>query len=151
MRKINYIIIDSDIESHDSKSIRRNVPNSGHHYCVNQQGLVINNVDISKPINLIEGPIYDLDKFNSCSIGIHYCGSLRSEAWLLEPETNCQAMMRQRKALIRLLVELRKHFTDAKILGISEIDGKAPNYKNIIVSDVINMLRKELSMNENNS
>ena len=54
-------------------------------------------------------------------------------------------MMQQRKVLIELLVELRKHFPDAKILGVAEIDGKASHCKNIIVSDAMNVLRQELS------
>jgi hypothetical protein len=51
----------------------------------------------------------------------------------------------QRNALIDLLVELRSHFPDAKILGSTELDGKAIHSCNIIVSDAMNLLRKDLS------
>jgi hypothetical protein len=40
---------------------------------------------------------------------------------------------------------LRKSFPDAKILGVSELDGKALHSKNIIVRDSLNLLRRELS------
>ncbi len=43
------------------------------------------------------------------------------------------------------LVDLRQHFPDAKILGVSEIDGRELYCKNIIVSDAMNVLRRELS------
>lgn len=60
-------------------------------------------------------------------------------------ETRCRAVLKQRSALIRLLVDLRQHYPDAKILGLSEIDGKALHSRNIIVSDAMNVLRRELS------
>jgi hypothetical protein len=40
---------------------------------------------------------------------------------------------------------LRKHFPDAKILGVSELDSKELCAKNIIASNTMNLLRKELS------
>lgn len=145
MRKINYILIDSNTESHDGKPDHHHVLDGRHHYCVNRQGLVTNDVDIRKIINLVEGPIYDRNKFNRCSIGIHYCGSLRPETWMTEPATGCKTMMQQRKALLKLLAGLRKHFPDAKILGVAEINGKASNNDHFIVSDALNVLRKEMS------
>jgi len=45
-----------------------------------------------------------------------------------------------RAELVRVLVELRRHFPDAKILGVSEIGDHC-----IIVSDAMNALRRELS------
>ena len=42
--------------------------------------------------------------------------------------------------LIKQLVDLRRHYPSAKILGISEIDGK-----NIRPSETMNQLRRELS------
>jgi hypothetical protein len=42
-------------------------------------------------------------------------------------------------------VELKSHFPDAKILGSTELDGKAIHSCNIIVSDAMNLLRKDLS------
>jgi len=56
-----------------------------------------------------------------------------------------QGILGQRAALLQLLVELRQHFPDAKILGLSEIDGKDLHSRNIIVSDTMNVLRRELS------
>ena len=47
---------------------------------------------------------------------------------------------KSRKELIKQLVDLRRHYPDAKILGISEIDGK-----NIRPSEAMNQLRRELS------
>lgn len=170
MRKIEYIFIDSDTERCDSasgkpnsleisraqavssnaqnnncKSGRHAVPNLGYHYVVNPEGLVLHPTDISIPAHIIQGPIYDPDKYNRCSICIRYDGSLRSETWLINPDLSCSAAAHQRNALIDLLVELRSHFPDAMILGVSEIDGRELYSKNIIVSDAMNALRRELS------
>ena len=145
MRKIDYLFIDSDTETNNSKSSRRDVSNLRYHYVVNSQGLVINATDIQLTTKLIDGPIYDPDKYNKCSIFIRYCGSLRPEAWLLEPETSSASIMAQRAALLQLLVRLRKHFPEAKILGVSEIDGKGLHSRNIIVSDAMNQIRRALS------
>ena len=145
MRKIKYIFIDSDCQNDSSKSGRRAVSLFRHHFTIAKEGLVLNPIDISQTVNLIEGPIYDSDKYNRCAISIHYCGSLRPEAWLIDQDTSCSKSMYQRAALLQLLVKLRKQFPDAKILCVSELDGKAPYYKNIIVRDTMNLLRRELS------
>lgn len=206
MRKIEYIFIDSDTDRCDSasgkpnsleisraqavssnaqnnncKSGRHAVPNLGYHYVVNPEGLVLHPTDISIPAHIIQGPIYDPDKYNRCSICIRYCGSLEpgalrsalpfgsskrlSTARLplgftaslvevigrplayasLVEELKGHKNLEQREALIRLLVVLRSHFPDAKILGVYEIDGRELYSKNIIVSDVMNALRRELS------
>lgn len=145
MRKIEYIFIDSDRENDTHKSGRHIVPNVGYHFVVNSQGCVINPTDISLTANIIQGPVYDPDKYNKCSIFIRYCGSIRTEEWLINPIASCNAIMAQRAALLQLLVHLRKHFPEAKILGVSEIDGRELYCKNIIVSDAMNVLRKELS------
>jgi len=145
MRKIEYIFIDSDRENHDGKSGRHVVPNFGYHYVVNSEGLVLNPTDISLTANIIQGPVYAPDKYNKCSIFIRYCGSIRSEAWLINPDASVNAIMAQRAALLQLLVHLRKHFPEAKILGVSEIDGRELYCKNIIVSDAMNRIRRELS------
>ena len=172
MRKIEYIFIDSDRENHDGKSDCHDVSNLRYHYVVNQwssehnasslehcrvatevgtansQGCVINPTDVSITNHIIQGPVYDPDKYNKCSIFIRYCGSIRSEAWLLEPAGTLNpatSNLKQRQALISLLVELRRHFPEAKILGVSEIDGREIYCKNIIVSDAMNLLRCELS------
>lgn len=145
MRKIEYIFIDSDTQDNNRKSGHCAVPNLGYHYIVNSEGLVLNPTSVCIPAHIIQGPVYDPDKYNHCSIFIRYCGSLRPETWILEPETSCKAVFRQRAALLQLLVELRQHFPDAKILGVSEIDGRDLYCKNIIVSDAMNVLRRELS------
>lgn len=146
MRNIKYIFIE-DSSSEKSARPRRNSPVSPfrYHYVVNSEGLVIPSVDISHPVSLISGPCYDPDKYNRCSICIRYDGSLRSEAWLINPDLSCSAAAHQRNALIDLLVELRSHFPDAKILGSTELDDKAIHSCNIIVSDTMNLLRKDLS------
>lgn len=133
MRKIEFIFIDSDRENHDGKSGRHDVSNLRYHYVVNSQGLVLNPTDVSITNHIIQGPVYDPDKYNKCSIFVRYCGSIRSE------------LLEHRAALINLLVKLRKQYPDAKILGLSEIDGRELYSKNIIVSDAMNLLRRELS------
>ena len=145
MRKIEYIFIDSDRKDDNHKSGRHVVPNFGYHYVVNSEGLVLNPTDISLTANIIQGPVYDPDKYNKCSIFIRYCGSIRSEAWLINPDASVNAVMAQRAALLQLLVHLRKHFPEAKILGVSEIDGRELYCKNIIVSDAMNQIRREIS------
>ena len=134
MRKIDYIFIDSDHEANNSKSGRYDVSNLRYHYVVNSQGLVINPTPVQLTTKLIDGPIYDPDKYNKCSIFVRYCGDL-----------NSNDILGQRAALLNLLVELRQHFPEAKILGLSEIDGKELHSRNIIVSDAMNVLRRELS------
>jgi len=145
MRKIEYIFIDSDCQTNDGKSRHHALPNFGYHFVVNSQGLVIHPTNIDIPAKLIPGPIYDRDKYNKCSICIRYCGSLRPEAWLIDPNTSCKPVMQQRSALLKLLVQLRGLYPSAKILGVSELDGKELYSKNIIVSDSMNLLRKQLS------
>ena len=145
MRKIDYIFIDSDDQSRSDKSRRDALSLLGYHFIVNSEGLVLPGTDIRCTVQHIPGPIYDPDKYNRNSIFIRYCGSLRLETWILEPETNCRAVFRQRAALLQLLVELRKHFSEAKILGISELAPKETFHRNIIVSDAMNLLRRELS------
>ena len=146
MRSIKYILIDeTPVQNPSDTRGRRPQPLFGYHFCVNSEGLAVPLVDIHQPVSLIEGPIYDPDKFNRCSITIRYCGSLRLESWLMEPGTNCKTMLQQRQALLELLVELRKHFPDAKILGLSELKPKESHARNIIVSDTMNQLRRELS------
>jgi len=53
--------------------------------------------------------------------------------------------LKQREALLELLSQLRQAFPSAKILGVSEINGKELHACNIIVSDAMNVLRRELS------
>ena len=134
MRKIDYIFIDSDREANNSKSDCYDVSNIRYHYVVNSQGIVINPTPVQLTSKLIDGPIYDPDKYNKCSIFVRYCGDIMSND-----------ILGQRATILSLLVELRQHFPDAKILGLSEIDGKELHSRNIIVSDAMNVLRRELS------
>ena len=170
MRKIEYIFIDSDCQTNDGKSRHHALPNFGYHFVINSQGLVLSPTSIDIPAKLITGPIYDRDKYNKCSICIRYCGTLRPEGleqreqsrtcssyaesrqgstecqtWLIDPNTSCKPVMQQRAALLNLLVQLRGLYPSAKILGVSELDGKELYSKNIIVSDTMNVLREELS------
>lgn len=141
MRKIDYIFI----ESHDDMSGHHDVSNLGFHFIVNADGLITNPTDIQHPVNIIQGPIYDPDKYNRCSIFIRLCGSLKPKSLLTNPNTIYNVILVQRAALLRLLVHLRRRFEEAPILGVSELDGKELYHKNIIVSDTMNILRRELS------
>ena len=51
---------------------------------------------------------------------------------------------RNRSELIDQLCKLRKHWPEAKILGVSELDTSA-TYAPIRVSEAMNQLRRELS------
>lgn len=156
MRKIDYIFIDSDTQAPDSKSgrpamsdLRHQLSSLGpYHFIVNSEGCVIPLTDLHRTRELIPGPIYDTDKYNRCSIFIRYIGNLRPEAWLLESSTSLKPATRnlkQRQALFDLLVQLRQCFPSAKILGLSELNGKALHSRNITVSDAMNLLRSKLS------
>lgn len=153
MRKIDYIFIDSDTQAPDSKSgrpamsdLRHQLSSLGpYHFIVNSEGCVIPLTDLHRTRDLIPGPIYDPDKYNRCSIFIRYIGSLRSEAWLINSGDTCKRVSAQRQALLNLLVQLRQCFPSAKILGLSELNGKALHSRNIIVNDAMNLLRSELS------
>ena len=163
MRKINYILISDTLsESGHPATLGSLFPDFGYHFCVNPQGLVIEGLDLSRPTTILPGPIYNPDKYNRCSITIRYCGSLRPESWILNPETG-EALkhetwnlkpetwnLKPRAALIRLLVKLRRHFPDAKILSFSELLPETLNLKpetsgRIHVLDSMNLLRRELS------
>ena len=142
MRKIDYIFVDSACQCKPDRPV---LPNLGYHFVVTSEALVLATTDVSIPVHLIPGPIYDRDKYNKCSISIRYCGSLLPHAWLIDPNTSCKSAMQQRAALLNLLVQLRGLYPSAKILGASELDGKELYSKNIIVSDTMNVLREELS------
>lgn len=112
MRQIKSILIDDS-----GKSLE-------HHYTVNSKGYVIENIDIRKPVKVIDTSI-DPDGYNSNSIVIR-CKALKDSS--------------SRQGLKDLLVELRRHYPEAKILGIQEIG----DYY-IRVSNEMNHLRSELS------
>jgi hypothetical protein len=112
MRQIKYILIDNCGKSRE------------HHYAVNSKGFVIENIDIRKPVKVIDRRV-DPDGYNSSSIVIR-CKEFK--------DIGC------REGLKDLIVELRYHFPEALILGVKEIGGYY-----IRVSDEMNRLRRELS------
>lgn len=132
MRQINYILIHEALPENSPgvPCIRRD-RDRGYHYVVNAAGVVRNPLDIHQP-GTFAAVIRNLNPFdrrdyNAFSIGIQYNGSLEEDP-------------KQREALIDLLVELRSHFPEAKILSTFEIDGKT-----IRPSDAMNQLRLQLS------
>lgn len=132
MRQIKYILIHEALPENSPgvPRIRRD-RDRGYHYVVNAAGVVRNPLDIHQP-GTFAAVIHNLNPFdrrdyNAFSIGIQYNGSLEEDP-------------KQREALIDLLVDLRSHFPEAKILGTSEIDGKT-----IRPSEAMNQLRLQLS------
>lgn len=132
MRSINYILIHEALPENSPgvPRIRRD-RDRGYHYVVNVAGVVRNPLDIHQP-GTFAAVIRNLNPFdrrdyNAFSIGIQYNGSLEEDP-------------KQREALVELLVDLRSHFPEAKILETSEIDGKS-----IHPSDAMNQLRLQLS------
>lgn len=132
MRSIKYILINESLPENSPgvPRIRRD-RDRGYHYVVNAAGVVRNPLDIHQP-GTFAAVIRNLNPFdrrdyNAFSIGIQYNGSLEEDP-------------KQREALIDLLVDLRSHFPEAKILSTFEIDGKT-----IRPSDAMNQLRLQLS------
>ena len=136
MRNIKYILIDETV----SKSKCRHSCDCldsqwGYHYVVSSKGTVLNPIDVSLPGSFMPKPTCGQEDLNKCSIGIKYNGSLEPGTWNLE----------LRAKLLSLLVVLRSHFPNAKILGVSELDGREVHSRNIVVSEAMNVLRRELS------
>lgn len=132
MRSIKYILINEALPENSPgvPRIRRD-RDRGYHYVVNAAGVVRNPLDIHQP-GTFAAVIRNLNPFdrrdyNAFSIGIQYNGSLEEDP-------------KQREALVELLVDLRSHFPEAKILSTFEIDGKT-----IRPSDAMNQLRLQLS------
>lgn len=132
MRQINYILIHEALPENSPgvPRIRRD-RDRGYHYVVNAAGVVRNPLDIHQP-GTFAAVIRNLNPFdrrdyNAFSIGIQYNGSLEEDP-------------KQREALVELLVDLRSHFPEAKILSTFEIDGKT-----IRPSEAMNQLRLQLS------
>ena len=132
MRQIKYILIHEALPENSPgvPRIRRD-RDRGYHYIVNAAGVVRNPLDIHQP-GTFAAVIRNLNPFdrrdyNAFSIGIQYNGSLEEDP-------------KQREALVELLVDLRSHFPEAKILSTFEIDGKT-----IRPSDAMNQLRLQLS------
>ena len=134
MRQIKYILIDSDTQNnnrksgHHGKSDIRHQPSNifSYHYVVDSEGVVLHPTDINQPGSFMPKPPRGQEDPNQYGIGIKYNGKLSDR--VLRP------------LLISLLLDLRDHYPEAKILGLSEYD----RY-HIKVSDDMNQLRRELS------
>ena len=146
MRQIKYIFInDSMPTAPRGKSSNICVDNFGHHYVANSAGEVLKLIDVCRPGSFLERETKNLkprerERLSQCSIGIKYNGSLKHET--------CN--LKQRAALLRLLVELRSHFPDAKILGLTELAPATRNFEPgtrgvIHPSEAMNQIRRELS------
>ena len=141
MRQINYILIhDTDPQAPVRAPRRRHDAHLGFHYIVPPGGVVLNPIDIHQR-GTIADHIRNLNSFerrdfNAFSIGIQYNGSLEEDLKFMVSSSNHS----QLSSLVDLIVDLRSHFPEAKILSTSEIDGKT-----IRPSDAMNQLRLQLS------
>ena len=146
MRNIKYIFInDSMPTAPRGKSSNICVDNFGHHYVANSEGEVLKLIDVCRPGSFLEREARNLkprerERLSQCSIGIKYNGSLKHET--------CN--LKQRAALLRLLVDLRSHFPDAKILGLTELAPATRNFEPgirgvIRPSETMNQIRRALS------
>ena len=141
MRQIKYILIHEALPENSPgvPRIRRD-RDRGYHYVVNAAGVVRNPLDIHQP-GTFAAVIRNLNPFdrrdyNAFSIGIQYNGSLEEDLKFMVSSSNHS----QLSSLVDLIVDLRSHFPEAKILSTSEIDGKF-----IRPSDAMNQLRLQLS------
>ncbi len=129
MRQIRFILVnDSSAQVSGGESRRGHVSNRGYHFTISRKGLVNNLFSVRKPGVLFGRKTLVTDRYNQSSIGVWLGGPLEGGG----PEA--------RAALIRLLVDLRYSYPNAKILGFSEISG---DY--FRVSAAMNRLRLELS------
>ena len=146
MRNIKYILVNATPVDPSSSVC---VSNLGHHYVINSQGMLLHPIDDSQPGAFMPKPTCGEEDLNRCSIGIKYNGDLARDLELstLNSLTNSKLYTLNSKlaGLLALLSELRKHFPNSKILDVSEINGRELHCKNIIVSDAMNVLRRELS------
>ncbi len=131
MRNIKYILISaSQPKAGVSRATARRDRNLGYHYIVTPECVVRNPIDIRQDGTFMPAPVCGQEDLNHCSIGILYQGELNPESWNLK----------QREALFGLLIDLRSQFPEAKIMGVSEINGHE-----IHPRDAMNALRLELS------
>ena len=118
MRQIKYILINDTLGKTPSGApVRCDAANFGHHYVINSAGAVLKLIDVCLP---------GKEDLNRCAVGIKYNGSLTDP--------------RLKPLLVDLLLELRGHFPDAKILAMDEYDRW-----HIKVREDMNDLRRELS------
>ena len=117
MKTVNYILV-AEAGTQNAACVIRNckLPDIGH--CVICDAG--STAEVSEPGGPVSGSKFQISGFKD-----------------LELETR---NLEQRGALIRELCRLRRRFPEAKILGVSEIDGKR-----IRVSDEMNALRRALS------
>lgn len=141
MRQIKYILIKESLPENSPgvPRIRRDCK-SGYHYIVDSEGVVRNPIDIRQTGAIFPGDTLDQRDYNAFSIGILYKGSFAEE--FKQPKYNepVEPPTSQHRALVKLIVHLRMRFPEAKILGVSEIDGKG-----IKPDAYMNRLRRELS------
>ena len=141
MRSIKYILVNDTVSQTPSGApVRYDASNLGHHYVINSAGAVLKLIDVCRPGSFMPKPTCGEEDLNKCSIGIKFNGSLESGTLNLE----------LRAQLIRLLVELRSHFPDAKILGVSELeleirDQQIISSGRLCPSDAMNQIRRTLS------
>ena len=135
MRNIKYILISaSQPEVGAPRATARRDRNLGYHYIVTPEGVVRKPIDIRQVGTFMPAPVCGQEDLNRCSIGILYKGTLDTN---LEPGT---LNFEPKAALLELLIDLRSQFPDAKIMGVSEINGHE-----IHPRDAMNALRLELS------
>lgn len=141
MRQIKYILIKESLPENNPgvPRIRRD-RKCGYHYIVNSEGVVRNPIDIRQTGAMFSGKTLDQRDYNASSIGILYIGSFADEFKQPKFDEPAEHPTPQHGALIELIVRLRMRFPEAKILGVSEIDGKG-----IKPYDYMNCLRRELS------
>ena len=141
MRSIKYILVNDTVSKTPSGApVRYDASNLGHHYVINSAGAVLKLIDVCRPGSFMPKPTFGEEDLNKCSIGIKFNGSLESGTLNLE----------LRAQLIHLLVELRSHFPDAKILGVSELglevrDQRIVSSHHLCPSDAMNQIRRTLS------
>jgi len=145
MRQIKYILIHDTLPENGAHKCRnRRQSDSGYHYIVNSAAVVLNPIDIHMPGLFMPIAARGLTDYNACSIGIQYNRSLSSDLKLAalnaKMGSTSPVLTPQHMKLIDLLVDLRSHFPDAKILGVKEIHGES-----IRPTAEMNQLRRELS------
>ena len=141
MRSIKYILVNDTVNKTPSGApVRYDASNLGHHYVINSAGAVLKLINVCRPGSFMPKPTCGEEDLNKCSIGIKFNGSLESGTLNLE----------LRARLIHLLVELRSHFPDAKILGVSELglevrDQRIVSSRRLCPNDAMNSIRRTLS------
>ncbi len=127
MRNIKYILInETPSENRAPRATARRDRNLGYHYIVTPECVVRNPIDIRQVGTFIPGQTLVANNLNHYSIGIQ-CNGLITDPAI-------------RATLIDLLIDLRMEFPEAKIMGVSEINGHK-----IHPRDAMNALRLELS------